>query len=113
MTLTKFRVLFFAGLCLSAGLVAPTLWAAKITIKLEGGTYSGRVHEDVPHGRGTMKWDNGSQYVGMFKNGERHGLGRYTHADGSRYVGEFKQDKRHGEGTYTWADGALYTGEYL
>ena len=109
MKLTKFTLLLFTGL-VSAGVLAPSVWAVKEIIKLEGKTYTGRVHNGVPHGRGTMTWDDGSKFVGIYRNGERHGLGRATYADGSQYVGEFRADKKHGDGTYTWADGALYSG---
>ena len=83
----KIWLLLFLGL-LSAGLLAPTVWAEKETLKLEAGTYTGRVYNGVPHGRGSMILHDGSRFVGMYRNGERHGLGKVTYADGSQYVGE-------------------------
>ncbi|GIS90093.1 MAG: hypothetical protein CM1200mP20_01340 [Pseudomonadota bacterium] len=45
--LTKFTLLLFTGL-VSAGVLAPSVWAVKEIIKLEGKTYTGRVTTVCP-----------------------------------------------------------------
>ena len=62
--------------------------------------------------KATLKFPDGSKYVGEVKNGKRHGQGTYTGTNGEIYVGEWKKSKRHGRGTYTHADGTVEVGIY-
>ena len=49
---------------------------------------------------GTMKFSDGTKYVGTFKDGFMYGLGTMIWPNGNTYVGEFKNDERNGEGTH-------------
>ena len=40
--------------------------------------------------KATLKFPDGSKYVGEVKNGKRHGQGTYTHADGTVEKGIWK-----------------------
>jgi hypothetical protein len=77
------------------------------------GKYTGYVSENQePHGRGTLKVENGDVYEGEWRNGRRHGQGVYTWATGDLYTGPWNRNRRHGHGVFVWSDGRLYDGEY-
>ncbi len=84
---------------------------------IQNGKYTGwfkgdRVRGFVPHGRGEMKYFNGTVYSGQWKEGRMHGRGIIQWSDGSTYSGEWRDGKRTGRGTYTWASGSRYVGEW-
>jgi hypothetical protein len=62
---------------------------------------------------GTMKFPDGTKYVGSFKNGFMYGLGTMTWASGNTYTGEFRKDERNGEGTYRVFENKLLVKEYI
>ncbi len=66
----------------------------------------------VPHGRGTMRYFNGSVYTGQWRNGKMHGNGSVRWEDRSSYSGEWVDGKRTGYGTYTWPNGDIYVGRW-
>jgi hypothetical protein len=79
------------------------------------GHYSGwfrgnRVKGYVPHGRGIMRYQNGSVYTGQWDNGKMHGNGKIQWEDGAVYAGQWIHGKRTGYGSYTWASGDRYVG---
>jgi hypothetical protein len=81
------------------------------------GRYSGWYRGDrmkgyVPHGRGTMRYPNGSLYTGQWKKGRMHGNGTIKWEDGSQYAGQWVRGKRTGSGTYLWPNGDRYVGEW-
>ena len=53
----------------------------------------------------TIKYPDGSVYVGEVKDGEENGRGILTFPDGRRYEGEWK-DGEEWTGTWTDADGS-------
>jgi hypothetical protein len=61
---------------------------------------------------GTVTYDNGNNYVGVYKYGAPNGQGTYTSANGSKYVGEFKDGDANGQGTLTLENGDNYVGEW-
>lgn len=63
--------------------------------------YSGNLLNGMPHGKGTVKWADGSEYVGEWKEGRKQGQGTYTWADGSKYVGGWWSDQFQGLGKLT------------
>jgi hypothetical protein len=69
------------------------------------GKYTGQIHNDKPHGKGTMKYDDGRTFVGEWSEGRWHGNGRATFSNGDSYDGHYRYDQRHGIGTYHWHDG--------
>ncbi|MCJ1359653.1 MAG: hypothetical protein MMC33_009655 [Icmadophila ericetorum] len=108
------------------------------------GYYDGEVFDDrstlnpyvtpVPHGEGTMQYDNGDVYRGFWKDGEFSGSGKYTtmsyeydgdwangkeqgrgkktSKSGKVYEGWFVNGMREGGGTLTWSTGTSYTGSF-
>jgi len=81
------------------------------------GHYSGwfrgsKVKGYVPHGRGAMRYLNGSVYTGQWDNGKMHGNGKIVWEDGAVYSGQWLQGKRTGYGSYTWANGDRYVGRW-
>ncbi len=81
----------------------------------QNGSYTGwfrgdRVRGFVPHGRGVMKYENGSVYSGQWRDGRMHGNGAMRWEDGSRYSGNWVHGKREGYGSYHWPWGDSYVG---
>lgn len=81
------------------------------------GHYSGwfrgsRIKGYLPHGRGMMRYLNGSVYTGQWENGKMHGNGRIVWEDGAVYSGQWVHGKRTGHGSYTWSNGDRYVGEW-
>jgi len=102
--------------------------------------YEGQVFEDVPHGSGVIRYDNGDVYIGSFKSGQRHGKGELTFKNGrgfykgqfendyisgygkfdygdlfpkirnDYYIGQFKDGKKHGKGKYYYSCGDTFEG---
>jgi hypothetical protein len=66
----------------------------------------------MPHGRGTMRYLNGSVYTGQWDNGKMHGNGMIMWEDGSLYSGQWVHGKRTGYGSYKWASGDRYVGQW-
>lgn len=63
------------------------------------------------NGTGTLKYENGNEYVGPFKNGKRHGTGgvlKYSNGDVFRV--KFVNDNFDGYGVYVTSDKISYTG---
>ena len=51
--------------------------------------YKGEIDFDSPHGKGTMIFEHGSEYVGEWYNGARNGQGTLTHTNGDKYIGQW------------------------
>jgi hypothetical protein len=76
------------------------------------GMYTGGLLNGEPHGKGTMKLNNGDTYNGRFAEGLFSGTGTYTWTNGAVYRGEFRGGVIEGEGTFTLANGDEYSGEF-
>ncbi|HOT43707.1 MAG TPA: hypothetical protein PLM53_04570 [Spirochaetota bacterium] len=81
------------------------------------GRYSGwykgnKVKGYTPHGRGIMRYFNGSVFSGQWEEGRMHGNGSVTWEDGAVYTGQWIRGKRTGFGTYRWSNGDTYVGEW-
>lgn len=66
----------------------------------------------LPHGRGIMRYLNGTVYTGQWENGKMHGNGKIVWEDGAEYSGQWARGKRTGYGSYTWASGDRYVGQW-
>lgn len=75
--------------------------------------YVGEFRNGKFHGKGLLKWPNGSSYEGDFVDGNREGHGKFIYHYGDEYVGSFARNKFNGSGKYTWANGDTYEGEFL
>ena len=95
------------------GALAPTTPAGRQTITYPYARYEGEVRDGLPHGRGTMTWNNGTRYYeGEWQAGKKHGQGIRTWPDGTRYEGGWRNDEHHGQGTKTYPNGARYEGKW-
>jgi len=62
---------------------------------------------------GTLRYDSGDSYEGIWFANKRHGAGTYRFADGSMYSGQYVENDPSGRGTYYWsASGDRYVGEF-
>lgn len=80
----------------------------------DAGDYTGTilVTEGLPHGSGTMTYENGRIYTGEWVAGQWNGKGKLLNPNGDTYEGEFVLDARHGKGVYQWDNGDIYTGMF-
>jgi hypothetical protein len=61
--------------------------SSRITLHLKEGTYHGEVLNGQPHGKGILKFNDGSVYEGTFENGTRTGYGKMIWPNGEVYEG--------------------------
>ncbi|XP_067299640.1 alsin [Pseudorasbora parva] len=85
--------------------------------RLKDASYEGRWLSGKPHGKGILKWPDGTVYCGTFKNGMEDGFGDYMMPNATfnkfeRYQGHWKEGKMHGFGTYWHASGEVYEGSF-
>ena len=83
---------------------------------VEDGVYVGEIKKGKPHGRGVLKYSNGSKYVGEFQEGKCQGQGMLTCCEGTTYEGEWIDNHMHGRGkliSYDYVqDGFWHMSEY-
>jgi hypothetical protein len=101
----KVKLYIILGLIVSVCLLTLTGCSSEQTVDHDGGTYTGKVKDGLPHGKGTWTRVDGQKYVGEFKDGMRYGKGTWTANSGDEYVGEWKADFMHGQGTFTFGRG--------
>ncbi|KAH3767856.1 phosphatidylinositol-4-phosphate 5-kinase [Pelomyxa schiedti] len=77
---------------------------------MPGTTYTGRVVDGEPDGRGTAKWPSGVTYDGVWLNGAMTGRGVLKWSDGGTCEGEWLNNKRDGWGVAHWTDGSWLEG---
>ena len=65
---------------------------------VEDGVYVGKLKNGKPHGKGILKYTNGSRYVGEFEEGKYQGQGMLTCCDSTTYEGEWEDNHMHGRG---------------
>ena len=70
------------------------------------------VDGDCTNGQGSMKYDDGSQYIGQWKDGKRHGYGTLKLANGGEFVGDWQNDERKGRAVYIFVNRAKYAIEW-
>lgn len=75
----------------------------------KGKEYYGFVVDKVMHGKGTLRYADGTVYEGDFVDNKRHGHGRIRYASGEEYRGEWYKGFMTGKGTYNFQDGSVYT----
>ena len=49
--------------------------------------------DEEKHGQGTLTYDDGSIYEGVFVKGKKEGKGKLIYSDGVVYTGDFLNDK--------------------
>lgn len=74
-------------------------------------TYEGEIKNRMKHGRGTLTWDDGDEFIGQFENNNKV-RGTFNWKAGDSYTGEFKHSLMHGYGIYTYQNGRVYEGQW-
>ena len=76
---------------------------------IEGATYNykGEWKDNLPHGKGTVRWPDGLVEEGELCKGKLHGLCKSTFRDGTVVDVHYHEGKKHGLSTYTCADGTV------
>lgn len=67
---------------------------------------------DETTGNTTIRWADGSSYVGQIANGKICGIGTMTYPDGSRYCGQWKEELPNGNGSFISPEGIAFTGKF-
>ena len=75
---------------------------------IEGGTYTykGEWKDNLPHGKGTVRWSDGLVQEGEFRKGKPHGLCKSTFRDGRIADIHYHEGKKHGP-CITYKDGSV------
>ena len=81
---------------------------------LKSAEYNGMWLYSKMHGRGTLTWPDGRNYVGQFRQNQKHGMGRMEIPDSNGgktiYEGQWSDDKFEGRGKICFANGDIYRG---
>lgn len=81
------------------------------TLRYPDGTkYIGTLRNGIPDGRGYFRDADGDQYEGDVRMGERTGKAELLYRNGDDYNGGVKNGKRDGIGTMIWVLGGRYEG---
>ena len=72
--------------------------------------YKGGWKKGYFHGKGILKYSNGSIYSGSFFEGSKNGNGQFVSSDGYEYVGDWVGGKQTGRAQVSYKNGDLYTG---
>jgi hypothetical protein len=111
----KFLSMYTDGISLSQFLYPIVKYVDKDN-NTYGSCYENSKNTDIGHG--TVKFRNGSVYVGALKRDvtnntwSRDGMGTLTRINGDVYSGSWKEGEFHGEGKYIWKNGQVYTGQF-
>jgi hypothetical protein len=128
---------------LIAATISFSFSAMAATINYENSTYVGQVSTYIingkkvkmPRGQGTMTYNSGAVYKGLFSKGRFQGRGNIfyksgsycaanfekgkmqggadcRYSNGNKYVGNMNNGKRHGYGGMTYSSGAYYGGSW-
>jgi len=95
----------------------PTLSATPDKIFEDSNEYYGALDKkNLPIGKGTIIFKDGSRYDGEFKNGKRYGCGKFLYPPNTSsyeyYIGQFVNDKFDGLGKIKWKDSSEYRGHF-
>lgn len=59
--------------------------------------YDGDTGKNILHGKGKLKYTDGSTYDGDFVNNKKHGYGKYLWKNGNYYKGNWSEGMTHGK----------------
>lgn len=77
----------------------------------EEATYIGTWRAGKREGQGTMTWNDGTVFTGLWRNDMRY-EGEQRFLDGTLYRGSFLNDKLHGEGKLLFSNGIIFSGSF-
>lgn len=72
--------------------------------------YTGEWENDMKHGKGTFRWENGMSYEGDWKQNKRTGHGKFTWPNKQVFEGQWLNDRRNGPGVLYMPDGSKFEG---
>lgn len=75
----------------------------------DGSSYVGETYRTVFHGMGTMIYPDKGKYYGQWKYSYRDGIGTMVYPDKSKYVGSWERDLPNGNGTFQTPEGITFT----
>ena len=85
--------------------------AIQDTIRFEDGSwYVGEIADSLFNGYGKMVYPDSTVYEGNWKDGLWDGKGELSYPDGDYYAGNFSKHRFSGYGTYLYSNGAKYEG---
>ncbi|XP_041103355.1 ALS2 C-terminal-like protein isoform X2 [Polyodon spathula] len=99
----------------------PTSRFSAYTFKNEGrlrnAVYEGHWNKGVPHGKGTLRWDDERNYTGDFRDGKEHGFGvcviPQKETEGyDCYKCHWKDGRMHGYGICEYNNNTVYRGYF-
>mgnify|MGYP000094306851 CR=1 FL=1 len=73
--------------------------------------YKGQWLGNKFHGRGSVRYSNGSVFTGRFVRGARHGFGEYCSSSGYSYRGHWRYGEQTGKAEIRYKNGDKYIGE--
>ena len=83
------------------------------TIEFENGSrYTGLYRDNLFDGQGELRFHSGAVYTGAWAKGKRLGHGTMTWPEGTVYEGQWEDGKRDGQGKMTWPDGMVFEGQW-
>jgi hypothetical protein len=87
----------------------------KFSRSTNGEVYEGNFAENEMHGRGQLKYADGTIYDGLLEDGHMHDThGMLRMPNGDEYIGGFVKSRYHGSGELTSFGGVpLYKGDFL
>ena len=95
----------------SAIMVQDTAPAIQDTIRFDDGSwYLGQIADSLFNGYGKMVYPDSTVYEGNWKDGLWNGKGELSYPDGDHYSGNFSNHRFSGYGTYLYANGDRYEG---
>ena len=75
--------------------------------------YKGSWKNDSFHGKGQLKYSNGTLFKGTFKSGSKTGFGKVISPSGYQYAGDWISGKKTGYGKINYKNGDIYKGQVL
>ncbi len=75
----------------------------------DGSSYVGETYRTTLHGTGTMTYSDKGKYHGQWKYSHRDGIGTMVYPDGSKYCGTWERDLPNGNGTFQTPEGITFT----
>ena len=75
----------------------------------DGSSYVGEIYRTVFHGTGTMTYPDNGKYYGQWKYSYRDGVGTMVYPDGCKYCGSWERDLPNGNGTFQTPEGITFT----
>lgn len=113
MTIKHFLIVAFLFLQvhIAHAYAANNMVAATDTIRFDDGSwYVGGIADSLFNGYGKMVYPDGMVYEGEWLNGLWNGKGKLSYPDGDSYNGQFLNHEFCGLGTYIYANGDTYNG---